>query len=687
MKVIKNKFYRFCLYLTAILCCDILVISLFTIENREGLILRLDQNIMFVLIILFFSIFLSSLFVWIYHKMFSGERNQTIISIGLFAAMVVLQILFLVFVSHPIPTADAATVQNQALAMLRTQHGQLNLEIPYFQDYPNNHFIAVLFYYFFYILNIFGVTNIWIPTIVLNVFMIDFGIYLSFLSVKKLKNHTKANFFMILCIFCPTTYVWLTFAYTNTFSIPFVMGVLYLFLCIKERALGKRTVFYCILLGICAVAGYLIRPTTILPIIALVLYYGIRYFKIRKDNLIKGSIVLIACMIAFLSCKAIQGRHVPAGYEDKSFPITHWIMMGLKEDGGFNMKDRLYTQGFATKEERKAANIKKIKARLSSMGAVGYLELVQRKLERVWSRGGDDAYYKARHAKEFPILYDYALGSKNIWFVIYMQVFRAITFFFILLSVIRQIRKKEYQDIFLYTLTLLGAILFFIIWEANTKYNICFIYLCLILVTDGIQAVDGKVCMWMSKRSDLKLHLVRGCCGISVLSLLLGVVFTSVSFEQKYVRHIFSDAKHDADSIALIKQTPKVIEQTIQVGQSFQKNKWNRIRLYFLKNPSQKNDQKEYRIEIFSKPDGKLLYTTEIGMEDLEKDGTYCVQYAPNFDSKTKNYSVRLTHLGEQYGFQTYVTRYPALNPYPYGSLSIDGKETDYDLCFQLFRE
>lgn len=690
MKIISNTFYRFCLYLTAIFCCNIFVLSLLTLENKDKIISELNQNIIFVLTIVLFSIFLIALFVFIYHKLPSGPKINHIMSISLFTLMLILQILFLLFVSHPMLTADAATVQSQALAMLNTQHGQLDLNIPYFQDYANNHFFVILLYYFYSLLKLFGITNIWLPTIILNVLCLDLGIFISYLSVKKIKSHTLANYFLVLCIFCPTTYVWLTYAYTNIFSIPFVMGVLYLFLCIRESTFEKKTVIYCVLLGICMVLGYLIRPTTILPIIAVILFYIIKYFKKKRSALIKGSIILMACVLTFLSYKAIQSKHIAGDYAQKSFPITHWIMMGLKGDGGFNPKDRQYTQSFTTKKAKKDANLKVIKERLVSMGGVGYLGLVERKLERVWAWGEDDAFNKARYAKDYPPLYEYVLGSQSFWFKMYMQAFRAITFFFILFSIFRQIRKKECQDIFLYTLTLLGAILFFILWEANVKYNICFLYLCLILMSDGVQTVSEKAYLWQHKHTALKPYFVKSCFVISICSLLLGSVFSCTVFAREdrvCTRQVYYPGVHDAYSIENINKSPQVLEQTFQVGQSLRKNKWNHIRLQFQTKQPQRSNEKEYRIEIFSNPDRKLLYSTQIGMNDLEKNASYCIQYTPKLNDKVENYSIRLTHIGESYDFQTYVMKYSNLDNYPYGTLYMDGEETENDLCFQLFFE
>ncbi len=690
MHRIKKWFYYFCLYLTFILCCNIFLISLVTVENRKELISGSTQNVIFFCAMLLFTFSASIFCVWMYRRIPAVKGSYSFTAIGMFAMILILQILFLFLVSHPMQTSDAATVQSQSLDMFKKQKGRLNMEIPYFQDYTNNHFIVVLFYYFYSILDYWDIHQTGVLLVIFNVICLDTGILFSYLSIRRVKNPSSANFFLLLCLFCPTTYVWETYAYTNTFSIPFVTGVLYLYLCIRKRQFGKRTAVLCIVWGIFAVVGYLLRPTTILPVIAIVLYEGMRYFQLKKDMILKTGIALAACAITFLSCQLILDRHIPVGYSEKAFPITHWIMMGLKGDGGFSLEDRHFTESFSNREERKNANIKEIKKRLSHLGVTGYLELLEKKLERVWARGGDDAFYKSRYAQEYPVLYDYFFGSKNIGFVMYVQVFRAITFFLICMSIFRQIRKKAWNDIFLFTLTLLGAILFFLIWEANPKYNICFLFSCLLLAADGTGALYAM--QKKQRRKKWKKIAASGCLIAAGSCLVTGSVLSYSAFAKgggKGTSRTYFSGTHDTQSVQIIHKTPWVQEQTIQEGQSLERNQWNLLQLYFqVEEPRDRNsNNKEYRIELLSNPKREILYRKVIGLRDLDKNDSYCIRYEGNGSSGIQSYSLRLTHLGKSYGFWTRVTRYPFLDMYPYGRLSINGEKTDYDLCFQLLKE
>lgn len=72
--------------------------------------------------------------------------------------------------------------------MLKYHHGQMDPTNSYMQNYGNNQFITICFYYFYKLLTDVGITKVWVPTVVLNVLAIDLGILLTFLSVKNARD-------------------------------------------------------------------------------------------------------------------------------------------------------------------------------------------------------------------------------------------------------------------------------------------------------------------------------------------------------------------------------------------------------------------------------------------------------------------------------------------------------------------
>ena len=101
---------------------------------------------------------------------------------------------------------------------------------------------------------------------------------------------------------------------------------------------------------------------------------------------------------------------------------------------------------------------------------------------------------------------------QNAWFMIYMQAFRIAMLFLMLCAMCRQFLQREAAPGAMYTLTFAGAVMFFMLWEAGKRYNICFTGVCLLLMADG---ADGfKMC-------------IRDSCGTA-----------QASFRRKHERNI-----------------------------------------------------------------------------------------------------------------------------------------------------
>ncbi|MBD5090100.1 MAG: hypothetical protein HDT30_15060, partial [Clostridiales bacterium] len=134
-------------------------------------------------------------------------------------------------------TSDSFIVTDMASDMAANTEGLLDnspdnkITAGYFARYENNHFFTILLYWYFHILNSFTSLSIgdFVTSVqVLNIIMLDFGILLAYLAARKMKDVKTADTLLLLSALSPTTYVWIFWSYTNTYSIPFVMGILLL---------------------------------------------------------------------------------------------------------------------------------------------------------------------------------------------------------------------------------------------------------------------------------------------------------------------------------------------------------------------------------------------------------------------------------------------------------------------------
>lgn len=713
MHIAMNRFYKLCLWMTAIFGGILLILSVVSVIGYRKI-----YSGSFVYAREFLTVILTAVcfvlaFQWLYKKLKHTGRR---LSLLLFFCILAAQVLFLAFVSHPMVISDAARVQSEALDMVRWNHGKMDLDYSYMQQYTNNHFVVVLFYYFYKILSMLAITKIWIPTIILNIACIDLGIYITYRTAKRLKGMGCANLVLVFFLLCPTTYVWLTTAYTNTFSFPFVMAILYLCLWLRGGEPNLKNIVKCILLGLAVVVGYLVRPTTILPIIAMVLFSVVKFFEEplmvkrkemrmvnpewnltkrisgKRNTLIKMAVVLLACGVTWVGCQMLLDRHIDREKITGQFPVVHWIMMGLNErtGGGFASEDVAYTKSFQGVEAKKEADVKRLKERVVRMGPAGLLRQGFIKMARVWAVGDDDSLKKSSYAHDYPVLYERFMGSGNGWFLFYMQAFRMAIYVLLFISVLRQIRQGDCKEIFLYTLTFLGAVLFFLIWEANMKYNICFMGVYLLLMADGTEALRHRISLYKIERKKKRwgkymFASIGGGCLLASLALQMPMLIAEAHVEEKQ----YYNSRIQADSEPIdhsIQDLPALLEQTIEEDRFRWQDEWNCLGIFFERR-EEAGPEEEYLVELVEEQDSQVVFRKKIGVKDLGNRDAFWIQIQGRRSKSDMGYRLRLTHIGAEYGMMPKISLFPAFDPYPYGRLYVNGRKTEYDLAMSMYKK
>lgn len=583
---------------------------------------------------------------------------------------------------------DACRVLNQAIAMASEQKGLLDNDVPYFQKFSNNYPFTILLYYLCRGLRFMGVQCYAQVLMVLNIVMIDISGVFALKLVHMLKGRVWRAKLLLLFLLCPTTYVWIVFSYTNTFSMPFVMGTLYFG--IKAMRGRKWRIGNTVLAAVLGAVGYQIRPSTIIPVVAIVigivLTMRIRQFR-EKCMLVLIIAVIFAGIMAASS--AVCRMHLKNPDSDKTFPFTHWIMMGMNtEKNGFvNEEDVLFTMSFPQKEEKVKHNLKVIKKRLIQMKPAGYAALLINKLELVWGLGTDgyQGYYS--NGEDISGLHQYFAGDRGGLAAVYCQIFRCVTFLFALFSVYYQLKRRGKGEIFIVSLTMLGAILFFLIWEANKKYNICFMEPALILMCDGVSRgweLARKVRRKFSAAA--KRRLLRS---VSVLVLLLPLFATVLMVsERKYYildktehrQEVIEDRVHKEEYI-LLKNKGDVAEQTFTSGQAF-----NEVRI--MQKFDREIEMGSYRFELLD-GGGKLLVSQYFPHRRKSK------KEWQNFDFKEikpsgrdSRYTIRIVcEKAQAGGILTAMTPYSAYDVYSGGELTLNDRNLKRDMTFSVSRK
>ena len=150
----------------------------------------------------------------------------------LFAGMMLVQlILILTAFRQYLPWADTLSVLNEAISMTSRDVPQITSAGRYFEIYGNNYFFTIFLYGYFRFFRLLGLTAYWTEALFLNMAAIDLGVFFAYATARRLAGPSRALGVLALCAVNPVVYVFLPFVYTNTVSIPFLMGIFYL--CIR----------------------------------------------------------------------------------------------------------------------------------------------------------------------------------------------------------------------------------------------------------------------------------------------------------------------------------------------------------------------------------------------------------------------------------------------------------------------
>ena len=470
-------------------------------------LLNLDLIPVKLLIIAVTALFLAGA-LFLMYRFLKRLENRTLGRLALICMVILVtgQLAFLLVV-QPMLRYDPLKVFDMAVEMLRTHTISGTYETGYFARYTNNYPITILTYWFLLLLSKCGIPEtLFMPAAQLvNVICITGSIWLGYLILKDLKDKRTAVLYLLVCVLCPLSYVWAGYLYTATLSMPCLMGLLYLYLRLSRAKAPWQRILLGGLMGFVLIHGYKLRATAMIAMIAVSLLMAwrllVRFSSVRKAGgslsllpairpyLFAGTAFLLTAALSLGFWSAAVNRYVNFDYENTGFPMIHWVMMGARWDGAFDQTDELYTSSFDTREEKIEADKQVLFERVREAGPVGLTALTGRKLLNTWV-DGTDTYQAENSFASYGKAYDYLLGSKSGFLVIYSQAFRALQMLFIgfsaLLGLLSHRRQKRETVLFLIHLTLLGGMAFHILWETSPLYSIGFTFLGLMLLAGSI---------------------------------------------------------------------------------------------------------------------------------------------------------------------------------------------------------
>lgn len=582
-------------------------VSLMTLANQEDRLADFAQPFLF----LFPGVVIFCIGICFFSKQIEQWNHDRILLAVCFSILLLGQLLIVFFAAKIYPISDSFRTLDEAAAM-PSQNGLLDNFDKYYAHYPNNYLFTILMYYVFFPVRWVGIPYVTFA-VLLNVFMIDLAVFLGYILVKELFGVKRANIFLFVSVLCPTNYVFVYFPYTNTFSMPFVLGI---FLFGLKKGFSSKAAFVFL-----SVIGYGLRPTTIFATIGVLVYQlcGIEKIRLKRKGVLRMICLLFLAVVLIFAEKAFVKSHLANPDNKEDFPVTHWIMVGLKGTGELNGKDVKLTAAQKGKDKKIAANLWEIKKRVRKLGFTGVMKLYFVKTGKIWSIGTDDFQTHNNSDAYYSRAYESIFGKDNTWLVVYCQIFRCATFLFIIVMLIQMLVKPEGMESGIsFVISLLGIIVFLMMWETNKKHSICYTHVMLIMMQCGIHTLCsyGERFSKISILENSKVFLAKRfiIAGVLVLvAVLTGITIVKNPFlseKKPYEKRILYRSP-GTQFVSGAKMKKKDILQKLKI-----RKKFDIIKLY-VKKVRDKGDG-VLKVQVFQ-DNMNLVAEKEFTKADVEK--------------------------------------------------------------------
>lgn len=166
----------------------------------------------------------------------------------------------------------------------------------------------------------------------------------------------------------------------------------------------------------------------------------------------------------------------------------------METTGYYNQGDYEETCEQPTHEEKVADNVAKWKKRVRENGIAGSWTLICNKEATVWSYGSKQYYQYVQLVKDKQPIYDWIEGEHAIYFRTYMQAYNSLFLSAILASMLAALLKRKQKRILTCVAAIdwLGAVMFYVLWEAHPRQSVSYLFLMTMLLIPLFEIAVGR---------------------------------------------------------------------------------------------------------------------------------------------------------------------------------------------------
>ena len=262
-----------------------------------------------------------------------------------------------------------------------------NAKPHYFSYNPNN--LPLLFLEYFWG-NHFGAS--WFSFNIMTLLSTDLGFVITILTARYInKNNMYTTWLLSLLLLSCFPYI--IVPYTDTLVLPLVSLSFLGYVITKKNNDIYVKLLGSLLMGIFGMMAYLLKPSSIIFVIAIVLIEIIYLiFKNKKAKLIYIGLILLVSFGSAIGVKQIYNTYLHDQQYIKINPSMKkppelFLAMGMVGTGGYSPQLTDEINSLETQHEKKTASVNHIKDTLKSYGPFGYLQFLLKKNTNNTSNG------------------------------------------------------------------------------------------------------------------------------------------------------------------------------------------------------------------------------------------------------------------------------------------------------------
>lgn len=540
----------------------------------------------------------------------NGLRILTIILFAIYGIGTVL----ITYLFPTIPMTDSFYVHDQAIGMA---HGTTNIidgSTEYFRKYNNNNPIIILLYFIYKIAYSIGITDLIQVGRLFNACCITGSLVLFYLAINKLSNKktTGAKFVLLNLLFVPIMFM-TSWVYTATVCLPFMGGIMLCGANLIKNQSKKSIIINSAIIGILSVVGYNIRPVVIILSIAGFICLFLWTVKDKK-RFVKSALIVVVCAIfalgSFVTTKAINNHYYTGS--DGNFPLTHWVAMGLTENGMYDAKLVEENMHLHSTDEIKANVKRHIKERLNNYNVGSFINHLYIKNGSIWAVGSLEYQLRLSGSANYHSISKYLYGSKSDFLCLYTQMLWLSLHILLLIYLIRFIFSKENKYGLIQILTLLGGYGFYMIWEVKSAYAVPFVPFIIGMATLGGESIENAFAMSKAKVKNTVRISYSAVAIFSIVLMFMGAPYFTDNIKEVNDNKLQMNSTHNAFIDDVIKNNKPVSQEF------YTKENFNRVYLNVACRNNLSVSNSKYKITL-KNGKNKTIATKLVNSKDYTK--------------------------------------------------------------------